>query len=69
MTSSERNEALRDANEKMKFYFENRPSLEVLNRKKKKFGDDNQHYVMAGTLSTFFCLFMSTPFIGRVSDC
>lgn len=68
MTTTERNAALRDANEKMKFYFENRPSLKVLNKNKKKFGDDNQHFIMAGTLSTFLCLFMFTPFLGRVSN-
>lgn len=67
MTAAERHEALRDANEKMKFYYENRPSLNVLNQKKKKFGDNNHHFIMAGTLSTFLSLFLFTPFLGRVS--
>ena len=68
MTATERNEVLRDANEKMKFYYENRPSMAVLNKKKKKFGDDNHHFRMAGAMSTFFCLFLFTPFLGRVSS-
>ena len=67
MTSIERNEALRDANEKMKFYYENRPSIATLNKKKAKFGDDNHHFVMAGVMSTFFCLFLFTPVLGKVS--
>ena len=68
MTASERNEKMREANEKMKFYYENRPSMEVLNRKKVKFGDDNRHFILAGTISTFLCLFMYTPFLGKVSS-
>lgn len=68
MSAAERNEALRDANEKMKFYYENRPSLAVINKNKKKFGDENHHFRMAGAMSTFFCLFLFTPFLGRVSS-
>lgn len=67
MTASERHEALRDANEKMKFYYENRPSLKELNKHKKKFGDENHHFIMAGAMSTFLCLFLFTPFLGKVS--
>ena len=67
MTASERNEALRDANEKMKFYYENRPSLKELNKHKKKFGDENHHFIMAGAISTFLSLFLFTPFLGKVS--
>jgi len=67
MTASERNEALRDANEKMKFYYENRPSIQTLKKssRKLKFGDENSHFIQAGAISTFLCLFLFTPFLGK----
>jgi hypothetical protein len=68
LTSSQRQEVLRDANEKMKFYYENRPSLQTLNKSKRKFLDEDHHYVMAGVMSTFLTLFLISPFLGKVRD-
>ncbi len=68
MTPEERNEALRKANEQMKYYHDNRPSMKVLNSKKVKFGDDNRHFIMAGTISTFLCLLGASTFLGKVSS-
>jgi len=51
MTSAERNAILRDANEKMRQYYINRPPIEVLNRKKKRNNRDREHLIQlaAGT--------------------
>lgn len=52
MTAAERNAALRDANEKMRQYYINRPPIELLNNAKKKRNNrDGEHLVQlaAGT--------------------
>ena len=67
MTAAEREIALREANEKMRQYAINRPSLDKV-KPKRKFGEGpnaNQHYIQLAALSTFLCAFLLTPFLGR----
>ena len=67
MSSAEREAALRDANEKMKQYYVNRPSLDKV-KPKRKFGEnpqDSAHLIQLTALSTFLCAFLITPFLGR----
>uniref|UniRef100_A0A7S2VYU2 Uncharacterized protein n=1 Tax=Eucampia antarctica TaxID=49252 RepID=A0A7S2VYU2_9STRA len=67
MTAAERDLAVREANEKMRLYHVNRPSLEKLNRRSKSRSSDrdNQHLIQFGLVSSFLVAFLSTPFIGK----
>jgi hypothetical protein len=48
LTPQEREAALRDANEKMKAYYVNRPPIEVIqNAKKRSQKRDREHYIQA----------------------
>ena len=67
MSSAERETALREANEKMRQYVINRPSLDKV-KPKRKFGDGpqgEQHFVQMAALSIFLCAFLVTPFLGK----
>eukprot|EP00558_Chaetoceros_sp_UNC1202_P007139 CAMPEP_0197246260 /NCGR_PEP_ID=MMETSP1429-20130617/10767_1 /TAXON_ID=49237 /ORGANISM="Chaetoceros sp., Strain UNC1202" /LENGTH=163 /DNA_ID=CAMNT_0042706879 /DNA_START=12 /DNA_END=503 /DNA_ORIENTATION=+ len=67
MSSAEREAALRDANEKMRQYYVNRPPMHVV-KKKRKFGEgpqDGAHFVQLAAVSSFLCAFLITPFLGR----
>mmetsp|Transcript_17304 Transcript_17304/g.24436 ORF Transcript_17304/g.24436 Transcript_17304/m.24436 type:complete len:175 (+) Transcript_17304:74-598(+) len=67
MTSAEREMALKDANEKMRQYYINRPSMEVL--RKSRLGSEgkrnDQHLIHFAALSSFLVAFLITPFLGR----
>jgi|AntRauTorckE5430_2_1112549.scaffolds.fasta_scaffold00579_5 hypothetical protein len=67
MTTAERETALRVANEKMRQYVVNRPSLDKVKPKRGIFEgpQGNQHYLQFAALSTFLCAFLITPFLGR----
>jgi len=65
MTPAERNAALRDANEKMRQYYINRPPIELLQRKKKRNNRDNEHLIQFAAASAFLAAFLITPFIGK----
>mmetsp|Transcript_2486 Transcript_2486/g.2699 ORF Transcript_2486/g.2699 Transcript_2486/m.2699 type:complete len:184 (-) Transcript_2486:173-724(-) len=65
MTAAERNAALRDANEKMRQYYINRPPIEVLQRKKKRNNRDSEHLIQFAAASAFLAAFLITPFIGK----
>ena len=48
LTPQEREAALRDANEKMKAYYVNRPPIEVIqNAKKRSQNREREHYIQA----------------------
>eukprot|EP00553_Chaetoceros_curvisetus_P007866 CAMPEP_0204615868 /NCGR_PEP_ID=MMETSP0717-20131115/3249_1 /ASSEMBLY_ACC=CAM_ASM_000666 /TAXON_ID=230516 /ORGANISM="Chaetoceros curvisetus" /LENGTH=180 /DNA_ID=CAMNT_0051628909 /DNA_START=70 /DNA_END=612 /DNA_ORIENTATION=+ len=67
MTSAQRESALRNANEKMKSYYVNRPPVHLI-KKKRKFGDgpqDGAHLLQIAAVSSFLCAFLITPFLGR----
>ncbi len=67
MTAAERETALRSANEKMRQYVINRPSLDKV-KPKRKFGDgprSDQHYVQFAAVSFFLSAFLITPFLGK----
>ena len=67
MTSAERDAALRSANEKMRQYVINRPSLDKV-KPKRKFGEGKQgeqHLVQFAALSVFLSAFLITPFLGK----
>jgi len=67
MTTAEREAALRDANEKMRQYVINRPSMDKVKPKRGIFEgpQGSQHFVQFAALSTFLCAFLITPFLGR----
>lgn len=67
MTSTERDAALRDANEKMKQYHINRPPIHKVIKKRRLFeGEDGkQHFIQAFGASVFVAAFLTTPFLGR----
>lgn len=65
MTSTERNAALRDANEKMRQYYINRPPIEVLNQKKRHNNRSSEYLIQFAAASSFLAVFLITPFIGR----
>mmetsp|Transcript_29548 Transcript_29548/g.45104 ORF Transcript_29548/g.45104 Transcript_29548/m.45104 type:complete len:171 (-) Transcript_29548:78-590(-) len=67
MTTAERESALRNANEKMRQYYVNRPPIHLV-KKKRKFGEgpqDGAHFVQLAAVSSFLCAFVVTPFIGK----
>ncbi len=67
MTTAERETVLRDANEKMRQYVINRPSLDKV-KPKRKFGEGTrgeQHLVQLAALSAFLSAFLISPFLGK----
>eukprot|EP00543_Licmophora_paradoxa_P006119 CAMPEP_0202443700 /NCGR_PEP_ID=MMETSP1360-20130828/2887_1 /ASSEMBLY_ACC=CAM_ASM_000848 /TAXON_ID=515479 /ORGANISM="Licmophora paradoxa, Strain CCMP2313" /LENGTH=158 /DNA_ID=CAMNT_0049059443 /DNA_START=114 /DNA_END=590 /DNA_ORIENTATION=+ len=66
MTAGQRDAALKDANEKMRQYQLNRPSLEVIHESKRRSKQrDNEHYIQALILGSFLAAFVMTPFLGH----
>lgn len=66
MTAAERDLAVREANEKMRQYYVNRPSLQKLQKSKTRSKErDNQHLIQFALVSSFLVAFLSTPFLGR----
>jgi hypothetical protein len=67
LSSAEREAALRDANEKMKLYYTNRPPIDQV-IKKRKFGEgprSEAHFLQLFAVSSFLTLFLCAPFLGR----
>lgn len=67
MTRAEREVALREANEKMKHYYTNKPPIDQV-IKKRKFGEGPQseaHFLQLYAVSAFLSLFLCAPFLGR----
>lgn len=59
MTDAEREEALHQANEKMKAYYTNRPPIEVIQESKRRSQKrDQEHYIQA-LIGMFLLLSMS----------
>lgn len=67
MTAAEREKALRDANEKMRQYAMNRPSLDKVKPKRGIFEGEqgNQHFIQFAAVTSFLCAFLITPFLGK----
>ena len=62
MTETERSEALREANAKMREYAMNRPPIEKVKRKRKANSD---HTLQMALAASFVTVFLATPLIGR----
>lgn len=61
MTTAERDAAMREANDKMKPYFVNRP----LPTKRRNTQRDSEHRLQLALAASFLVAFIATPFIGR----
>lgn len=67
MTPAERDAALREANEQMRQYAINRPSLDKVKPKRGIFDgpQGHQHFLQLAAVSTFLCAFLITPLLGK----
>jgi len=67
LTKVERELLLKEANEKMKAYYTNRPPIEKIRQSKRKAHakTDREHYLQALIVGTFFATFVITPFLGK----
>mmetsp|Transcript_6696 Transcript_6696/g.12595 ORF Transcript_6696/g.12595 Transcript_6696/m.12595 type:complete len:183 (-) Transcript_6696:2050-2598(-) len=67
MTAAERDAALREANEQMRQYVINRPSLDKVKPKRGMFEgpQGHQHFLQLAAVSTFLCAFLITPLLGK----
>eukprot|EP00549_Striatella_unipunctata_P016967 CAMPEP_0118696358 /NCGR_PEP_ID=MMETSP0800-20121206/13798_1 /TAXON_ID=210618 ORGANISM="Striatella unipunctata, Strain CCMP2910" /NCGR_SAMPLE_ID=MMETSP0800 /ASSEMBLY_ACC=CAM_ASM_000638 /LENGTH=180 /DNA_ID=CAMNT_0006595453 /DNA_START=92 /DNA_END=634 /DNA_ORIENTATION=- len=63
MTKAEQNAALKEANEKMKAYFTDRPPLEKI--KRRTLGDPSQHKIQFAIGLLFVAAFVASPFLGK----
>ena len=62
MTETERSEALREANAKMREYAMNRPPIEKVKRKRKA---NSEHTLQMALAASFVTVFLATPLLGR----
>lgn len=66
MSPSEREQALRDANAKMKAYADNRPSLALLEESKRRSRRrDSEHRAQAALVGSFLAAFIAAALLGR----